>query len=186
MVQAIIDITVNQGIDPRQAVLIGGGGAAGLTSVRTWRHRLQSPKLVIPELRPVLSAAGAMMSDLRAHYYAHCFTTSRVDYDAVNSVLAALAERAGSLPHEFGREAGTVTPVVQDGSALRRAGLGHRSARRGGTRRDGGRPCRLSGDISPFTKRSSPSDNHELANRIRGLDRRRLRSHPAAERATPR
>jgi N-methylhydantoinase A len=105
MVQAIIDITVNQGIDPRQAVLIGGGGAAGLNSVRIAR-RLQSPKLVIPELGPVLSAAGAMMSDLRAHYYAYCFTTSReFDYDAVNSVLAALAERARSFLMGSGQSA---------------------------------------------------------------------------------
>jgi N-methylhydantoinase A len=33
MVQAIAEITVNQGIDPRQAVLVGGGGAAGFNSV---------------------------------------------------------------------------------------------------------------------------------------------------------
>ena len=32
MVQAIMDITVNQGIDPRKAVLIGGGGAAGAST----------------------------------------------------------------------------------------------------------------------------------------------------------
>ena len=33
MVQAIADITVNQGIDPAEAVLIGGGGAAGLNTI---------------------------------------------------------------------------------------------------------------------------------------------------------
>ena len=105
MVQAIVDITVNQGIDPRQAVLIGGGGAAGLNSVRIAR-RLQSPKLVIPEVGPALSAAGAMMSDLRAHYHAHCFTTSReFDYDAVNSVLATLAARARSFLMGSGQSA---------------------------------------------------------------------------------
>ena len=36
--QAIVDITVNQGMDPREAVLVGGGGAAGLNSVRIARR----------------------------------------------------------------------------------------------------------------------------------------------------
>jgi N-methylhydantoinase A len=94
MVQAILDITVNQGIDPRKAVLVGGGGAAGLNSVSIAR-RLQSPKLLIPELGAALSAAGAMMSDLRAHFRAHCFTTSSAfDYAAVGDVLRALTGRA--------------------------------------------------------------------------------------------
>ena len=34
MVSAIEEITINQGIDPRAAVLVGGGGAAGLNAVR--------------------------------------------------------------------------------------------------------------------------------------------------------
>ncbi len=37
MVQAILDITVKQGIDPREAVLTGGGGAAGVNSVKIAR-----------------------------------------------------------------------------------------------------------------------------------------------------
>jgi N-methylhydantoinase A len=52
MVQAILDITVNQGIDPREAVLVGGGGAAGLNSVLiadVWKHRVCSfPKSAQP------------------------------------------------------------------------------------------------------------------------------------------
>jgi N-methylhydantoinase A len=105
MVQAIVDITVNQGIDPRHAVLVGGGGAAGLNSVRIAR-RLQSPKLLIPEVGAALSAAGAMMSDLRGHYQGHCFTTSRdFDYGAVNSILASLAGRARAFLAASGQNA---------------------------------------------------------------------------------
>jgi N-methylhydantoinase A len=97
MVQAILDITVNQGIDPRRAVLVGGGGAAGLNSVLIAR-RLESSRLLIPEVGASLSAAGAMMSDLRAEYHAHCFTTSAAfDFDAVNAVLADLEARANAF-----------------------------------------------------------------------------------------
>ncbi|HEY1145677.1 MAG TPA: hydantoinase/oxoprolinase family protein, partial [Allosphingosinicella sp.] len=48
MVQAIAELTVNQGIDPAEAVLIGGGGAAGLNSVFIAR-RLGCRRLLIPE-----------------------------------------------------------------------------------------------------------------------------------------
>ena len=41
MVQAIADITVNQGIDPANAIVIGGGGAAGLNATAiASAHRL--------------------------------------------------------------------------------------------------------------------------------------------------
>jgi len=90
MVQAIMDITVNQGIDPREAMLIGGGGAAGLNSIAIAR-RLGCPRAIIPEVGAALSAAGAMMSDLTSHYRRTLFTTSEAfDQDAVNGLLDQL------------------------------------------------------------------------------------------------
>jgi N-methylhydantoinase A len=94
MVQAILDITVNQGIDPRGAVLIGGGGAAGLNSVLIAR-RLESPRLIIPEVGAALSAAGALMSDLTSSFHTTLFTRSAAfDRDGVNAVLADLERQA--------------------------------------------------------------------------------------------
>ena len=90
MVQAILDITVNQGIDPRSAILIGGGGAAGLNSVLIAR-RLESPCLLIPEVGAALSAAGAIMSDLTSQYHAALFTkTSNFNFKQVNEILESL------------------------------------------------------------------------------------------------
>ena len=90
MVQAISDITVNQGIDPAEAVLVGGGGGAGLNSVFIAR-RLGCPQLVIPETGAALSAAGATMSDLSSDYRAMFFTTSgEWDQKGVNRVLGEL------------------------------------------------------------------------------------------------
>ncbi len=90
MVQAISEITVNQGIDPADAILIGGGGAAGLNSVFIAR-RLGCRELVIPETGAALSAAGAMMSDLSSDYRAMFFTSS-ADWDeaGVNAILKDL------------------------------------------------------------------------------------------------
>ena len=108
MVQAIADITVNQGIDPAKAVLVGGGGAAGLNSVFIAR-RLGCRSLIIPETGAGLSAAGALMSDLSNEYRATFFTTSaNFDVDGVNAVLAELRDKcrdfiegpgAGALSH---------------------------------------------------------------------------------------
>ena len=90
MVQAIVDITVNQGIDPREAMLIGGGGAAGLNSIAIAR-RLGCPRAIIPEVGAALSAAGAMMSDLTSQYRRTLFMTSEAfDRDAVNQLLDQL------------------------------------------------------------------------------------------------
>ncbi|MGH3040606.1 MAG: hydantoinase/oxoprolinase family protein [Gaiellaceae bacterium] len=93
MVRAIEEVTTNQGIDPRTAVLVGGGGAAGLNAVAIAR-RLGSPSVVIPEAGAVLSAAGALLSDLMADFSAHRLTTSEdFDFDGVNRVLDELCQR---------------------------------------------------------------------------------------------
>lgn len=97
MAQAIIDITVNQGIDPAQAVLIGGGGAAGLNSTFISK-RLDCAQLVIPEVGAALSAAGALMTDLSAEFSVTRFiTTSDFDMDAANQTLDALNAQCEAL-----------------------------------------------------------------------------------------
>lgn len=102
MVQAIADITVNQGIDPRKAVLIGGGGAAGLNSIFIAR-RLGIPRLVIPELGPALSAAGALMSELAADYRAvEYMTTDSFDMEQANAILSSLKQKAVSFLDDVG------------------------------------------------------------------------------------
>lgn len=97
MVQAIEEITVNQGIDPTDAILLGGGGAAGLNSVFIAR-RLGCPMLLIPETGAALSAAGALMSDLRAEFREMFFTTS--DHWNAGGVSAVL-DRLETRCHEF-------------------------------------------------------------------------------------
>ena len=90
MVQAISDITVNQGIDPADSVLIGGGGAAGLNSAAIAR-RLGCPSVLIPETGAGLSAAGALLSDLTHEYRATFFTTStEFDSQGINRLLEDL------------------------------------------------------------------------------------------------
>lgn len=110
MVQAIIDITVNQGIDPRDAILVGGGGAAGLNSVRIAR-RLGCSTLLIPEVGAALSAAGAMMSNLKAEYHASKFvTTAAFDHAAAARIIEQLTARCRAFAE--GPGAGAVETTI--------------------------------------------------------------------------
>jgi N-methylhydantoinase A len=93
MVGAIEGITVNQGIDPRTATLVGGGGAAGLNAIALAR-RLGCQRVVIPDVAAALSAAGALMSELTAEFsHLHLTTAGEFDGEGVNAVLADLEER---------------------------------------------------------------------------------------------
>jgi N-methylhydantoinase A len=93
MVQAIADITTNQGVDPREAVLLGCGGAAGLNSIFIAR-RLGSRYLLFPEVGAALSAAGALMSDLISEHRKPFLTrTDAFDWAGANAVLEALGEQ---------------------------------------------------------------------------------------------
>ncbi len=104
MVQAITEITVDAGIDPRGSVLIGGGGAAGLNSGAIMR-RLDCRALVIPETGAVLSAVGALMADLSAEFSAACFTSSDAfDGPRVDGVLDALRARCATFAEQVSAE----------------------------------------------------------------------------------
>ncbi len=109
MVQAIEGVTVQQGVDPRLAVLVAGGGAAGLNAVAIAR-RLGNRDVIVPGVGAVLSAAGSMMADLGDDYSATLPTTGAVfDRDAVNRILEDLEQKCaafiagpgkGALSHE--------------------------------------------------------------------------------------
>lgn len=134
MVQAIEEITVNQGVDPRSAVLVGGGGAAGLNAVAIAR-RLGSRRVVIPQAGAVLSARGALMSDLTSEYAAALFTGSdHFEHERAEALLGELrgrcvefAERndsAGDAQIEFIAEARYRHQVWQLDVRLRDGRLG--------------------------------------------------------------
>ena len=105
MVQAIMDITLNQGIDPTQAIYVAGGGAAGLNCVAIGR-RLGCRTVIVPETAAALAAAGALISDLTVHHQAMFHTTSKsFDVAGVNSTLDALEQRCRAFEQTTGPDA---------------------------------------------------------------------------------
>lgn len=94
MVTAIEDITLAQGIDPKSAVMVGGGGGAGLYSA-TIARRLGLETVLIPAVSAALSAAGALLSDLtRDVAISGPTATGSFDFELANASLAELTRQA--------------------------------------------------------------------------------------------
>jgi N-methylhydantoinase A len=90
MVDAIKEITVNQGIDPRQSAIVAGGGAAGM-NIAAIAAELGCDRVMIPRAAGALSAFGGQFTDIvieRARSV-HGFT-DRLDPESLDSSLAAI------------------------------------------------------------------------------------------------
>jgi N-methylhydantoinase A len=97
MVGAIQDITINEGVNPRQAQVVAGGGAAGLGIVPIVRA-LGCRSVLVPRAAGALSATGGQFSDVVAEFTASQFADTRAwDSEAVNSTLKALDEQAAEF-----------------------------------------------------------------------------------------
>jgi N-methylhydantoinase A len=105
MVSAIEEITVQQGIDPAQAVLVAGGGAAGFNSIDIGR-RLRCRRILFPETGAALSAAGAVLSELvfntgRMHFV----RSDSPDLAGIARMLQDLQAKVSAFVAELGSEA---------------------------------------------------------------------------------
>ena len=94
MIAAIEDITVNEGIDPRESFLVAGGGATAC-HIGEMALALGIERFMVPGVAAGLSAFGGLVTDIRGEETATLHTSNRhFALDAVNRTLAALFERA--------------------------------------------------------------------------------------------
>ncbi len=91
IVRAIQQVSTEQGLDPRDFVLVPFGGAGPLHAARI-AEDLDIEKILVPRNAGVLSAAGLLMADY-VHYRARTDRT-RLNEDAVATVKQVLAELA--------------------------------------------------------------------------------------------
>jgi N-methylhydantoinase A len=106
MVNAIEDITVKQGIDPEDTVLIAGGGASGLNCVQIAK-RLRCAQVIVPDVGAALSAAGAMISEMTFEFArTEMIRTSEFDAARAGAACAALKAQADSFFSRAGADAG--------------------------------------------------------------------------------
>ncbi|MCL6285072.1 hydantoinase/oxoprolinase family protein [Ruegeria sp. 2012CJ41-6] len=97
MMRAISDITINEGLDPRESTIVAGGGAAGL-NIMMIAEELNCSKVILPRVASVLSASGMQFSNIVAEQSASLPTvSSNFSYEKVNTVLAELIDRVERL-----------------------------------------------------------------------------------------
>jgi N-methylhydantoinase A len=94
IVGAIREITIAQGIDPREVTIVAGGGASGLNIVPIARE-LGVGRVLLPSTAGALSACGAMYADVISEFSVSRYAETRnLDVAAVNEALATVEERA--------------------------------------------------------------------------------------------
>jgi N-methylhydantoinase A len=94
MVGAIREITINEGIDVRESLILGGGGACGL-NIATIAAALDCPRVLMPRTAGALSASGGQHSDIVAEFSAARYTTTEdFDFEGVNAALAEVRAQA--------------------------------------------------------------------------------------------
>jgi N-methylhydantoinase A len=104
MIAAIHELTVNEGVDPRDSTLVAGGGAAGLT-IASIARELGCREVLIPRAAGVLSAFGGQHSDIVREMTApHVTNSKEFDFDGVRRTLAGLRERMRAFEAELPRE----------------------------------------------------------------------------------
>ena len=84
--------SVSRGLDPREFVLMGFGGAAGLVATRV-AGEIGVDRVLIPPAGPVLSAFGMMASDLKYDLaVSHPASLATVDVDGLRSAFGRLVD----------------------------------------------------------------------------------------------
>ena len=93
MVAAIQDITINEGIDPRDSYLVSGGGATGC-HVAEIASVLDLKRFMVPKVAAALSAYGGLVSDIHFEFKSTSQTNSQdFHFDAINTLLNTLKTR---------------------------------------------------------------------------------------------
>ena len=101
MIRAIQSITVAEGVDPRDCLLVAGGGAAGLNILSIARE-LGCQNVLVPRTAAALTACGGQFTDLIAEFSTSHFTTSEYfDADAINDTLSGLTRTLSEFTSEL-------------------------------------------------------------------------------------
>ena len=101
MLQAIQEISINEGVDPRETLLVAGGGAAGLNLVSI-AQELGCRQVLFPRTAGALSACGAQYSDIVAEFsISKLAVTNAFAYDEVNEGLQSVHAEMDTLESEL-------------------------------------------------------------------------------------
>lgn len=101
IVGAIRELTIARGIDPREMVMVAGGGASGLNIVPIMQE-LGCRQVLLPSTAAVLSACGAQYSDVISEFAESRYAETRsLDLASVNEALAEVEGKADAFLAEL-------------------------------------------------------------------------------------
>ena len=104
MADAIREISVQRGHDPRDHTLVAGGGAGGIHAAQL-ANELGISKIVIPRIASAFCAFGAVVSDLRHdHTRSYAEDIRNLDFTEVATVLEELEEKGRCALREEGTD----------------------------------------------------------------------------------
>lgn len=90
MIKAIHEITVSEGVNPRESVIVAGGGAAGL-NIMPIAHELGCDTVILPKTASALSACGMQFADIVFEQTRSCVTSSNsFDFEGANAALESI------------------------------------------------------------------------------------------------
>lgn len=112
MIKAIHEITIAEGVNPRESTIVAGGGAAGINIMPIARE-LGCEKVILPKAASALSAAGMQFADIVKEETATLITTSAAfDGARVCAVLDDLAGRLRTFLATLGSEAASRAEIA--------------------------------------------------------------------------
>ena len=93
MIRAIGDVTINEGLNPRESSIVAGGGAAGL-NIMLIAKELGCKRVILPKTASALSAAGMQYANIVCEEASSLVTSSRdFDHEGVAATLAKLRSK---------------------------------------------------------------------------------------------
>ena len=111
MIKAIGEITVNDGLNPRESVIVAGGGAAGFNIMPIARE-LGCDTVILPKTASALSACGMQYSSIVFEATRSRFTASNeFDIEGVNNALAEIESELLEFKDSLATAAGAATTI---------------------------------------------------------------------------
>ncbi len=93
MIKAIQEITVQDGVNPGESIIVAGGGAAGLNIIPI-AQALGCRRVLLPRTAGALSACGGQFSNIVTEFSASRYAHSNTfDFEGVSATLSGIAAR---------------------------------------------------------------------------------------------
>ena len=93
MIKAIQEITVQDGVNPAESILVAGGGAAGL-NILPIAQSLGCSRVLLPKTAGALSACGGHYSDIVSEYSASRYSASDdFDFEGVSTIFDEITRK---------------------------------------------------------------------------------------------